>query len=361
MKPLLTFVIAAYKQERFIAQAVEGALSQDYSPLEIILSDDCSPDKTFEIMEGMAKSYRGPHDVRLNRMARNSGLAAHINQIQGMARGELFLAGAGDDISLPERARVLCEAWESTGRKVSYLHSRVIHIDDEGRRIRHPLWEFQGEPTNAVVTQSATPASYVESLHPEVLGCAGAWTPELFKVFGPLPLNVIHEDNVVVLRGLMKGGVAFVNRELVQYRLHDANSFNARQDMAWSWRSVQDHEQRLRRMYTNRATMYAAFCSDLARARELGLISESECVSALAAARKQEKLFALQSSFLVAGPVKKMVLLLELARVGATGRQLRKMLVRVPPAALFGAAKLAYSWGRRRSKPRSSGTVASAA
>jgi glycosyltransferase involved in cell wall biosynthesis len=44
---------------------VEGAFSQTYSPLEIILSDDCSSDRTFEIMEEMAREYQGPHLVKV--------------------------------------------------------------------------------------------------------------------------------------------------------------------------------------------------------------------------------------------------------------------------------------------------------
>lgn len=50
----LSLVVMAYKQEGFIRDAVEAALAQDYPDLEIVLSDDCSPDNTFAIMEEMA-------------------------------------------------------------------------------------------------------------------------------------------------------------------------------------------------------------------------------------------------------------------------------------------------------------------
>ena len=47
----VTFVLFAYNQEKYIREAVEGALSQTYGAMEIILSDDRSTDRTFEIME----------------------------------------------------------------------------------------------------------------------------------------------------------------------------------------------------------------------------------------------------------------------------------------------------------------------
>ena len=48
--PLISFAVICYRQERFIAEAVLSALTQTYSPLEIIISDDCSPDATFDVV-----------------------------------------------------------------------------------------------------------------------------------------------------------------------------------------------------------------------------------------------------------------------------------------------------------------------
>ncbi len=56
--PLATIVVWAYKQEDFIEQAIKGAFAQTYTPLEIILSDDNSPDQTGQFMRkwlGMMK------------------------------------------------------------------------------------------------------------------------------------------------------------------------------------------------------------------------------------------------------------------------------------------------------------------
>jgi glycosyltransferase involved in cell wall biosynthesis len=58
-RPLVTFALFTYNRERYIREAVEGAFSQTYSPLEIILSDDCSSDSTFEIIREMAGAYVG--------------------------------------------------------------------------------------------------------------------------------------------------------------------------------------------------------------------------------------------------------------------------------------------------------------
>src|ERR1017187_4006697 len=120
-RPVVSFVLLAYKQEQFIREAVEGALAQTYSPLEIILSDDCSPDRTFEIMQEMAAAYRGPHKIILNRNPKNLGIGAHVNRGMELAKGEWIVVAAGDDISLPERTARLAEKWKSSGADIKLV------------------------------------------------------------------------------------------------------------------------------------------------------------------------------------------------------------------------------------------------
>ena len=55
-RPLVSALVLGYNQESIIRKAVEGAFAQTYIPLEIVLSDDCSTDRTFDIMREMAAS-----------------------------------------------------------------------------------------------------------------------------------------------------------------------------------------------------------------------------------------------------------------------------------------------------------------
>ena len=71
-KPLITFLVYSYNQENNIRKALDGALSQTYSPLEIIVSDDCSSDKTFDIIKEVTDAYQGPHKLIVNRNEKNN-------------------------------------------------------------------------------------------------------------------------------------------------------------------------------------------------------------------------------------------------------------------------------------------------
>jgi len=113
---LVTFALFAYNQEHFIRDAIRGALSQTYEPLEIILSDDCSSDRTFEIMQEMADAYEGPHRVRLNRSPENLGILGHLIDVGREARGSILVVAAGDDISKPERVAALIPMFQRSRR-----------------------------------------------------------------------------------------------------------------------------------------------------------------------------------------------------------------------------------------------------
>lgn len=117
-KPLISILLLAYKQERFVRDAIEGVLSQTYSPLEIIISDDCSPDNTFQVMQDAVKDYNGPHKIILNHNETNMGIAAHYDKLWKMSHGEIVIAAAGDDKSLPNRAQRTYEIFQQFPKAV---------------------------------------------------------------------------------------------------------------------------------------------------------------------------------------------------------------------------------------------------
>ncbi|MEM8976749.1 MAG: glycosyltransferase, partial [Pseudomonadota bacterium] len=174
-RPLVSLLLIAYNQERYVRAAIEGAFAQEYSPLEIILSDDCSPDRTFAIMEEMAREYRGEHKVLLVEHAKNLGLIGHVNDLLERASGEILVLAAGDDISLPNRVGSLVRrfAADSTAK---LIHSNAVEIDKEGR-----VGAIQRPPaTTEYVDPEALAAS--GSIY---IGATGAFKRELFETFGP--------------------------------------------------------------------------------------------------------------------------------------------------------------------------------
>jgi len=204
--PLITFCLFTYNQEVFVRDAVLGALAQTYSPLEIIVSDDCSTDRTFDILREVLAGYQGPHGVKLLRNERNMGLVGHVNKMFSLAEGELVVLAAGDDISFPERTVSLVSAWLED-RTVDAVCSAYIKMTEEGKEIG--VGSFK--TFNPAEQWLATKRTFW-------FGCSAAYTKRLFTTFGPIAYNTT-EDVVYYRRALLLGGIRYIAQPLVKYRI----------------------------------------------------------------------------------------------------------------------------------------------
>ena len=241
-KPLITFALVAYNQEKFIQDALQGAFDQTYTPLEIILSDDCSSDRTFEIMTEMTASYTGPHKIVLNKNNSNVGIGAHINRVMALVKGELIVVAAGDDISLPERTEVTYQAWEASGRKATSIFSSHIIISKDG--VSSNISGMREIPDGHALFShlDGNILNYLSRKAPIVNGCTHAWSPHLFNFFGPIKSDL--EDVVLSFRTLAIGKMLYINKPLVKWRRHGDNvSFMATQNEIISF---EHRETRLR-------------------------------------------------------------------------------------------------------------------
>jgi len=213
--PLVSFCLITYQQEKYIHEAVKSAFSQSYSPLEIVICDDASPDGTFDIIRQMVEAYRGPHRIIFHRNSRNRGLTGNVNAVMELAHGELIVLAAGDDISLPHRTQCIVEEWLHRGCPRGSLSTSFTIIDEDG----NPLPEAGTRPHAPPTSLTA----WVRNPFVLVNGAAHAFHADVFRVFGPLVENRMSEDNPLAVRALALGGIGFIDRPTMRYRRHRNN------------------------------------------------------------------------------------------------------------------------------------------
>lgn len=85
--PKASVVLLTYNQEQFVEEAFLSLLNQDMDDLEIVVSDDCSTDNTWEKIQVVADSYQGSKKIILSRNTENMGIvnnySAAIKQSAG--------------------------------------------------------------------------------------------------------------------------------------------------------------------------------------------------------------------------------------------------------------------------------------
>jgi glycosyltransferase involved in cell wall biosynthesis len=93
MSPLVTIGITAFNSDTSVVKAIRSALSQRWDHLQVLVVDDASTDRTFELARQISQS---DHRVRVLRHHANLGVAAARNTIIANA-ADGFLAFFDDD------------------------------------------------------------------------------------------------------------------------------------------------------------------------------------------------------------------------------------------------------------------------
>ena len=117
-QPTISVIIPAYNAASFVSSAIESALAQTYPPLEILVVDDGSSDKTAEVVARFAAP------VRLL-LQKNGGPAAARNHAARVARGEWLAFLDADDVWLPEKLE----------RQITFISGAgvgIVHCMHEG-------------------------------------------------------------------------------------------------------------------------------------------------------------------------------------------------------------------------------------
>lgn len=210
--PRVTIALPAYRQEAYIGQAVKGLLNQTYSNLEILISDDASTDRTYEIIQDRLQGYSGPHEVHVNRNDENLGIR-HINKLMELASGELVVIAHGDDISSPDRVAAIVSAWQQSG--ASMICSNALLMDASGKTGKTTL-EPDVKPDNGLLALAR------EGWNESLWGAALAWTRDVFDVFGGLnpEQSAITTDWILPFRAALLNGICYIHRPLVKIRQH---------------------------------------------------------------------------------------------------------------------------------------------
>lgn len=94
--PLVSIYMLAYRHEGFIADAIEGVIAQQCDfPIELIIGEDCSPDRTREIIFDYQRKY--PELIRVITSAANVGARNNSARCRAACRGKYIAICEGDD------------------------------------------------------------------------------------------------------------------------------------------------------------------------------------------------------------------------------------------------------------------------
>lgn len=127
----LTVVVSCYKQESYITECLNSILSQEVNfKYELIIADDCSPDKTREVINQFHGSY--PDKIKLLFQEVNVGAARNYIAVHNLAQGKYVAHFDGDDVMLPGKLQAQVDMMEANPDCHIVFHRARYFSDDRG-------------------------------------------------------------------------------------------------------------------------------------------------------------------------------------------------------------------------------------
>jgi len=230
--PFVSFIVTSYNYEKYIFKTLESIKNQTYKNFEIIIVDDCSTDRSAEIIEDFISQNQ---DLRITfiRQSKNQGqLAAMIKGLE-TANGQFVSFIDSDDVILPEYAETQIKVHMNIS--VALTSCRIVEIGEDDEV--HTMNSISS-PKCIEDLKNIEGINYKILDHKRFGGWY--WSPNSSAMYRKASIDYILEyknvekwkicpDKFLFNFAHLIGGSAIIDTPLVGYRRHNNNAGDSNQ------------------------------------------------------------------------------------------------------------------------------------
>lgn len=223
---MISVVLASYNGEKYIEKQLESFLRQTRPADEVIICDDCSTDRTVEIVSGFIEAH-SLKSWKLVINSENKGYSINFLDAVNEAAGDLIFMSDQDDVwhadKLEKMAGIMQERPDITA-----LCCSCGTIDSDGERIPIPetagvMFHKNDGSVEFFNTESFIGRSFIR-------GCSVCFRSCVKAFLAPIELKgLLSHDWLVTFTAALIGKCGVLNTVLMEYRCHgENNSFGRR-------------------------------------------------------------------------------------------------------------------------------------
>ena len=229
--PRVAVLIPAYNEETVIVRTIRSVLNSDYQNLHIIVIDDGSSDRTFEVARDAYTAEIAAGRVQVLTKA-NGGKAAALNYALDRLEEEIYVGIDADTVIAADAISKLIPHFEDPRIGAMAGNAKV------GNRVNlWTRWQALEYITSQNFERRALDLFHVVTVVP---GAIGAWRTAPVKAAGGYPLNTVAEDADLTMNILEQGlRVDYEDRSLAFTEAPIDASGLMRQRFRWSFGTLQ--------------------------------------------------------------------------------------------------------------------------
>jgi glycosyltransferase involved in cell wall biosynthesis len=224
VQPLVSILINNYNYGQYLAEAIDSALAQTYSHVEVIVVDDGSTDDSRAIMAGYGERIQAIEQP-------NQGQASAFNTGFAQSQGEIICFLDADDIFLPHKVATIVEAFAVSPAMGWCFHPQVLFHEGE------PRWIPEATVTAPIVQRDLVALMQRGKLgnpfdFPIPATSAMSFHRHLMQRILPMPQGpgISLNDSYIKFVALGVSPGVTINQPLTLQRIHGNNAFTLKDD-----------------------------------------------------------------------------------------------------------------------------------
>ncbi len=214
LNPLVSVLLPSYNHARFLPSALESALAQTYTNIEIVVVDDGSSDGSLVIARQYANRYPSTIRVFTHTRNENRGISATINRALRESEGQYLSSFSSDDILYPdkiERQVAVLNAEPDVGLVQSYSDMIDSNANLMSAGIGRALTQ-QPDPLDCLIVDNP------------IIGPTTTFRRACLEQVGEWNEDLVYSDWEMWIKILAHWKPAFLAKSVCGYRVHGTNT-----------------------------------------------------------------------------------------------------------------------------------------
>jgi glycosyltransferase involved in cell wall biosynthesis len=223
---MISILMTAYNGEEYIGLQIESLLAQSFGDFTLYIRDDCSTDRTWEIINGYAKSHGDK--IKAIKSEKNTGSAKHnFYTLMSQIRDDYLMLCDQDDIWLPYKIEQTLACMhrleEEHGKALPLLVHTDLRVVDGGLNVISPSFK---RAMNANYSRTELRDQVIQNT---LTGCTCMYNRALAELITqPEPKYMVMHDWWLILTASAFGKVGHLDVQTVLYRQHGSNEIGAK-------------------------------------------------------------------------------------------------------------------------------------
>lgn len=212
----IDILLATYNGEKYVAQQIESILNQTYKNIRLIISDDCSKDKTREIL----KKYEKDERVEIHLQKENLGYIRNFEFLLKQVKNNLYMLSDQDDVWLEEKVEKTVERLKQENADMVFGDLEVVN-----KNLKTIYPSFNDFMLLNRKIKNKINSYELNYLYNCVTGCTLLSKKEFIKKILPVPnkSKYVAHDHWIGLMVSIYGKVVYMPEKYIKYRQHGNN------------------------------------------------------------------------------------------------------------------------------------------